>query len=542
MSAPVTLLVRNARVWSGGSQVAGDAVAVAGPRVLAVGREADLRAGTDARTEVIDAHGATVTPGLTDAHIHLVRWARSRAELRLDPGWSRARVVAAVRDHLARHRDESVVIGRGWASDGWEAPPDRAALDQVGDGRPVILHSKDFHAVWANSVACERAGLTRATPDPDGGRFERDARGEPTGVAREHAVRPLTALEPPVSLALDLERVRAAIDVLLGYGITAVHDFEGAGEFAVLETLAHGAGPRVRVLMHLPHAGLEQALDERRTSGSGDDWFRIGAVKLFADGTLGSRTAALLAPYLGTDTRGMELLNGAALQSLAERAITGGLSIAVHAIGDRAVRSTLDAVAAVPAVQRAKLAIPPRIEHAQLVSAADLPRFAGLGVAASMQPSHCVTDIPLAGRDWADRLDFAYPWASLRDGGAILAFGSDAPVEPPDPSLGLQAALTRATLEGNPPGGFVPSQRIDLDAALSAYTDGPARLAAGSGRLGVITPGAWADLVVWDADLARTPAADLHRVRPRVTVLEGQRWEPRHGHDAATVDRGARGG
>lgn len=542
MTGTATLLIRNARVWSGGTTVAGaDAVVVAGARILAVGREADLREHVGSRTEVVDAHGATLTPGLTDAHIHLVRWARSRVELQLDPAWSRSRVVEAVRDHLARHPGERVMIGRGWASDGWDAPPDRAALDAVSGARPVVLHSKDFHAVWANSAACERAGLSRATPDPDGGRFERDARGEPTGVAREHAVRPLTALEEPISLATDLEHVRAAMTQLLAYGITMVHDFEGAAEFALLEALAHGSGPRVRVLMHLPHAGLEQALDERRTSGAGDDWFRVGAVKLFADGTLGSRTAALLSPYLGTEQRGMELMSGAALRSTAERAMVNGLSIAVHAIGDRAVRSTLDAVAAVPVAQRSRLALPPRIEHAQLVAATDLPRFAELGVAASMQPSHCVTDIPLARRDWADRLDFAYPWASLRDGGALLAFGSDAPVEPPDPSLGLHAALTRAGIDGEPQGGFVPAQRIGWNEALSAYTEGPARLAGSTGRLGVIAPGAWADLVLWEADLARTPAAEMHRIRPRATVLEGRWLEPRHAADPATV-MGGRGG
>ena len=244
MSADATLLIRNARVWSGGSGIAdADAVAVTGPRILAVGREAELRARMGPAAEVIDAGGGTVTPGFTDAHIHLVRWARARSELRIDPDGSRADALAAVRDHLARPPNERVVVGRGWASDRWDAPPDRAALDAVSDGRPVILHSKDFHAVWANGAALERAGLSHATPDPDGGRYERDARGELTGVAREHAVRALTALEEPISLAADLNRVRAAMECLLAYGITAVHDFEGAAEFALLETVAKRRSP-----------------------------------------------------------------------------------------------------------------------------------------------------------------------------------------------------------------------------------------------------------------------------------------------------------
>jgi predicted amidohydrolase YtcJ len=193
----------------------------------------------------------------------------------------------------------------------------------------------------------------------------------------------------------------------------------------------------------------------------------------------------------------------------------------VHAIGDRAVRNVLDAFAAVDPAARAALALPLRIEHAQLVAPADVPRFAALGVAASMQPQHCVTDFPLAGRYWVDRLDFAYPWASLHGAGALLAFGSDAPVEPPDPSLGLHAALTRQTPGGEPPGGFVPQQRVGLDVALTAYTDGAARLAGDAARRGRLEPGAWADLVLWDRDLAGTPPADLHRARPRTTILEG---------------------
>jgi len=517
------LLVRGARLWSAGGVPPGaDAVGVADGRIVAVGRSSELASLAGRDTRVVEARGATLTPGLTDAHIHLVQWARTRAELAIDPAWSRERVASALREHLATHAGDAPVVGRGWASDDWPHAPDRATLDAIAPDRPVILHSRDFHAVWANSAAFARAGIERSTPDPDGGRFERDARGEPSGVAREHAVRPLTALVPPPSVESDRDHLANAVRTLHAYGITAVHDFEGALEFRRLWTMVRGGGaPWVRVLMHLPHAGLDHALDGGLTSGHGDDRFRVGALKLFADGTLGSRTAAMLAPYTGTGETGMDVLAPAALRATVARAIAGGLSVAVHAIGDRAVRNVLDAFAAIPAAQRTALALPLRIEHAQLVDPADVPRFAALGVAASMQPQHCVTDIPLAGRYWEDRLDFAYPWASLLGAGALLAFGSDAPVEPPDPSLGLHAALTRQTPGGQPPGGFVPRQRVGLDAALNAYTEGAARLAGAASRCGRLEPGAWADLVLWDRDLAATPPGDLHRARPWATILEG---------------------
>lgn len=522
MIPAATLLVRGARLWSAGGVPDGaDALAVADGRILAIGRGADLAPLAGRDTRVIEAGGATLTPGFTDAHIHLVQWARARSELAIDPSWPRERVVDALSAHLAAHPGDAPVIGRGWASEGWPAPPDRAVLDAVAPVRPVILHSRDFHAVWANSAAYARAGIGHTTPDPDGGRFERDASGEPRGVAREHAVRPLMALVPPPSAETDRDHLAAAVATLHAHGITAVHDFEGAIEFRRLWTMVRRGGPWVRVLMHLPHAGLDHALDGGLTSGHGDDRFRVGAVKLFADGTLGSRTAALLAPYTGTDESGMDLLAPVALRETVARAIAGRLSVAVHAIGDRAVRKVLDAFAAVDPAARTAVALPLRIEHAQLVDPADVPRFAALGVAASMQPQHCVTDIPLARRYWEDRLDFAYPWASLLRAGALLAFGSDAPVEPPDPSLGLHAALTRQTPGGEPASGFVPRQRVGLDAAMTAYTDGAARLAGDAARRGRLEPGAWADLVLWDRDLAGTPPADLHRARPRTTILEG---------------------
>jgi predicted amidohydrolase YtcJ len=514
------LIVTGARPWSEGRRLPGcDAVAVAAGRIVAVARAADLEALTGPATRRLDARGGTLTPGCTDAHLHLVAWARAGGELALDGARRRDDVLMVVARALAERGGEETLIGRGWSSEDWEEPPHRQALDAVSHGCAVVLHSRDFHTLWVNSAALARAGVTQDSADPPGGRLERDARGELTGVVREQAARLFVGLAPAPEPARDLERVRAALRALHAEGITAVHDFEGAGEQRVLRAMADGpVRVRVRVLMHLAHAGLDHALALGLESGLGDDWFRIGAVKLFADGTLGSRTAALLQPYDGTGDSGMELLPASELRALVARAHAGRLAVAIHAIGDRAVRASLDAFEQAGGGGR----LPGRIEHAQLVDPADLKRFAALGVAASVQPVHCTSDIELASRYWSGRLAHAYPWRELLAGGALLAFGSDAPVERPSVAAGLHAAVTRQRPDGTPLEGFVPAQRIDLDAALSAWTEAPARLAGTWPRLGRIAPGGLGDLVVWDRDLHATPPQRLHEARPAWTVLDGE--------------------
>ena len=517
------LLIANARVWTDGRvDERADAIAVAGGRVLAVGRAVELEPLLRTDTARLDASGATVTPGLVDAHLHLLAWARALDEVALAGAASRREALERVAAFLAAEPGAGPVSGRGWDANAWSDPPERASLDAVSGERPVLLHSKDCHALWVNSAALREAGVTRGTADPAGGRIERDAAGEPTGVVREHAVRLFAGLEARAVRGSDLERLARAAQRLHQQGVTMVHDFEGVEALRLLRALTRGPElPRLRVLAHLPHAGLEAALALGLESGAGDDRFRYGAVKLFADGTLGSRTAALLEPYEGSTETGMDLVPPPELARAVAQAAAGGLSVAIHAIGDRAVRSALDAVEA-SAGTLAKLALPPRIEHVQLLDAADRPRFARLGVWASLQPSHCVADIEIAERGWGARTGRSYPWRSLLEAGASVAFGSDAPVEDPVPALGLHAALTRQRVDGTPAGGFVSEECIDLDQALRAYTSGGAALAGRSAGLGRIAPGCAADLVVWDADLHRLPASLLQDARPTCTLLAGE--------------------
>ncbi|MBI5171158.1 MAG: amidohydrolase family protein [Candidatus Eisenbacteria bacterium] len=411
---------------------------------------------------------------------------------------------------------DAPVLGRGWDADRWESAPDRASLDAVTGERPVLLWRHDFHTYWVNSAALRAAGVTRATSDPEGGRFERDAAGEPTGIVREHAVRAFAALESRAAPALDAALLDDAAAALHALGITCVHDFQrDAADFARMRTLA--SRRRLRVLQMVDESQLEWLSLDGRASGDGDAWFRIGALKLFADGTLGSRTAALLAPWADTPGTGMTLIAPDALARIVARAANKGFACAIHAIGDAAVRHALDAFAACDASRTC--AIPPRIEHVQLLDPADVPRFAALGVTASMQPQHCVSDIHAARTAWGARIANSYPWRALRDAGARLAFGSDAPVEPPFAALGLHAATERRA-----PGAseaFVPEQALALQDALAAYTSGAAAAAGGFGVC-TLTPGDEADLVLWERDLFLTDPERLPDSRPAVTVLGGE--------------------
>ena len=554
MSQPAGVLITNARPWSDGAPVAGaTAIALGGDRILACGAERDLSAWVGPATRRIDARGATVTPGIWDAHVHLLPWARSRTELDLAGSASPHEVASRLARHLERHPGAGAIVGRGWDSNDWREPPHRALLDAVSKARPVMLHSHDFHALWVNGAALAFSGVSRATPDPPGGLIERDHAGEPTGVVRENGVRSFRTLEAEAAAATGdpLELLADAAAALHAFGITAVHDFErGEAAFALMERFARGTpapggrdmrdpaaerARRVRVLQCVDPDDLERVAAMGLRSGQGDDRFRVGGVKLFADGTLGSRTAALLEPYEGTASRGLEVLSPADLDERMARARARRFALAVHAVGDGACRNALDAFER----RRAKDAggEPPgladRIEHIQLLAPADAPRFAALEVAASMQPLHCTADAPLAIRHWGGRCRSSYPWRALLDAGAALAFGSDAPVEPPDTGATLAAARTRVAADGRP---FEAAQCITLDEALMAYTAAAARLAGAWPRLGSLRAGSLADLVVWDRDLHATPPGRLHEARPSCTFADGllvhaqQEADARPGH------------
>lgn len=450
-----------------------------------------------------------VTPGFVDGHTHFAMWALNRRRAQL--AGARTRNEALVRIEAARPED-GWILGQGWDANGWDVPPDRLALDRL-HAAPVCLDSLDVHAAWVNTPALALAGISRDTPDPPGGRIVRDAAGEPTGILLERAVDLVRAVLPlPGSGRLE-QALREGQREAHRLGLTGIHDVEDERVYATLRALDRAGALRLRVLFHHPVVALPAMLRSGIRSGRGSRWLVDGGIKLFLDGSLGSRTAWMLEPYEGTRDRGIPVTGlgeaGAAIRLAAE----AGIASAVHAIGDAAVRRALDLLDSAPTAD-----IPHRIEHLQCVDLADVTRAAGRGIVASMQPAHLATDISIAERHWGARSRGAYAFGSLARAGTTLVFGSDVPVASPDPRLGILAAVDR---EGDGGGPWHPGERVDLVTALTAYTVGPARAAGLSGRRGRLLPGQDADLVVWDTGGHRGARA-FGGATVRLTVVDGE--------------------
>jgi predicted amidohydrolase YtcJ len=492
-----------------------DALLVRNGRIAAIGDAGALRAHAPA-ARVLHLAGATLTPGLTDAHVHLTEWAFARREADLATATSPAAAAAGLAAHIARVEVASGgrdpwVRGRGWNPHLWEGrPPDRHVLDAVIADRPVVLQSHDMHALWVNSAALSRAGIHADTADPGGGRIVRDAAGEPTGLLLESAGQLVTRLLPLPSPEQAATAVHDAQRELHSLGITGVHSFPGVhfpdpDPLGVLLLLRERGQLRLRILQHIRADRLDDAIRLGLRSGFGDEWLRIGAVKMFLDGALGSRTAWMRDPYEDSDDCGISTLDPDQFRATARRAANAGIASTVHAIGDAAVCLALD-VLADPGLRVD--AIPHRIEHLQCCPPDRFADAAAGGLVCSMQPSHLITDWRIADRCWGARSRGAFALASLLRAGTTLAFGSDAPVEPVDPRLGLFAAVARQDQLGQPAAGWHPQERISVEAALRGYTTGPAAAAGLAPPAGTLSVGAVADLVAWDRDpLAGAEAA-----------------------------------
>jgi predicted amidohydrolase YtcJ len=507
--------LRARRVLSLAPGVEGDAVWWCHGRIEAVGPAAALARRVPAGTPVYELPDALVTPGFVDGHTHFAMWALSRRRVQLAGSATREE---AVRRVAGSSPVQGWIVGQGWDANGWERAPDRAALDAVQRG-PVYLDSLDVHAAWVNSAALAAAGIRRDTPDPFGGRIVRDGAGEPTGVLLERAVELMAPHLPEPPPALLDAALREAQAEAHGLGITGIHNVEGDGALAAFERLAASDALRLRVLFHPPVTSLDGLAGRGVRSGAGSAWLRIGGVKLFLDGSLGSRTAWMLEPYQGSRDRGMPITSADEAARAMRAAAAAGIASTVHAIGDAAVRRALDLMAPLP-----RVAIPHRIEHFQCVDEADLDRAAAAGLVVSMQPAHLLTDIPLVERHWGGRGRGAYAFESLRRRRTPMVFGSDVPVASIDPREGLFAALERRSDAGGPAGGWRPEEKLSFDEAVRAYTVGAAHAGGGGHRSGTLAPGQEADLVAWAFDPAvERGAGDAARAGSvRLTVVGGE--------------------
>jgi predicted amidohydrolase YtcJ len=518
------VLFEDGRMYVGGPGGArAAALAVEGGRVAAVGDVDDLRRRFPHFARV-SLDGRTVLPAFTDSHIHLAGLGLSLRRVDLRSCRALRDAVARVADAAPGGRPGEWIQGGGWDKNLWPEGrfPRRDDLDPVTAGRPAALRSKDGHTVWANSAALALAGITRATPDPEGGTIVRDpATGEPTGLLAERAAHPLLALAGRPSPEAIEQAILDASDAVHRVGIAGVHVVEGGEVLAACQRLRARGALGLRVCMMIPEESLEAAITVGVRSGFGDATIRIGGVKIFSDGALGSQTASMLEPYEGhPDNRGVVVRSADQLRTLVASAAAHGIAAVVHAIGDRANRWVLDAIEAVRS-DTVRWGLRHRIEHVQLLHPADLPRLAALGVVASMQPIHCTQDRDIADRYWGARSRYAYAFRSLLRYGTHLAFGSDAPVETPDVLAGIYAAVARKRQHEPDRPAWYPEERLTVEEAIRAYTEGPA-YASGEERVkGKLLPGYLGDFVALSRDPLTVGPDELPEIRVEMTVVGG---------------------
>lgn len=525
-TGPVTLAVVNARVWTGESRRPwADAIAVRGERIAAVGSSAEVKKLAVAGTRVIDARGQMLTPGFVDAHVHLVDGGFRLASVQLRDASTPQEFVARIRAFAATVPPGTWITGGDWDHENWGGElPRREWVDSVTPDHPVWVNRLDGHMALANSAALRAGNVDAATPDVEGGTIVRAAGGrEPTGVLKDNAQSLVGRAVPEPSPESSDRAVAAAMRYVAEQGVTSVHSMGTWADLAAFER-AHRAGRlTTRIYAAVPISTWERLRDTVAARGRGDAWLRIGALKAFVDGSLGSHTAAMLAPFTDApDDVGLLVDSPAELYAWTRAADLAGLQLMVHAIGDRAIRTQLDLFERV-AAENGPRDRRFRIEHAQHVSPSDVARFGSLGVIASMQPYHAIDD----GR-WAEkvigpeRARTTYAFRSLRDAGARLAFGSDWFVAPPTPLDGIYAAVTRRTLDGAHPGGWVPEQKITVEDALRAYTAGGAYASFEEGDRGTLARGKLADFLLVDRDLTRIAPETIRDARVSLTVVGGR--------------------
>jgi predicted amidohydrolase YtcJ len=524
-SSDVTLAVVNARVWTADARRPwAEAVAVAGDRIAAVGSSAEIRKLAGASARVIDAAGGMVVPGLYDSHLHFVEGGHKLASVDLRDAPTPAEFIARIKAFAATLPAGAWITGGNWDHENWGGElPTRFWIDSVTPNTPVWINRLDGHMSLANSAALAAGGVTRETADVEGGVIERDANGEPTGVLKDNAKRYVDRAVPPRSAELDDRALEAAMDYVGSLGITSVVSM-GTWHDVEVYRRAHDAGRlRTRVYGIVPLSTWTRLRDEVSARGRGDAWFRIGGLKAYVDGSLGSRTAAMLAPFENApDETGVIVTPLDSLYQWTKAADAAGLQVMIHAIGDRANRELLNIF---ERVARENGSGDPRfrIEHAQHLDDAAIPRFGRLGVIGSMQPYHAIDD----GR-WAERVIGprralgTYAFRRLIDSNARLAFGSDWYVEPATPLGGIYAAVTRRTLDGANPGGWVPGEKITVEEALRAYTIDAAYAEFTEREKGSLERGKLADLVILERDITQVPPETIRDVRVLTTIVGGR--------------------
>ncbi|KXK21622.1 MAG: amidohydrolase family protein [Chloroflexi bacterium OLB15] len=515
-----------------GSPLRIQALAIGGGRILAAGSDAEILPLARPGTKIENLNGALVVPGMIDAHIHWKAYAESLHMVQLFGMRSKEEALTQIASYAATRPAGEWITGYGWAQDEWDVKefPSRHDLDAVLPDHPVFLRSRSGHAVWCNTRALQIAGVTAETAVPVGSEVKLDASGQPAGILLEWDAMLLVDRHIPVPTIETLAtQMIAAQDRALSLGITAIHDFDDQESLAALQVLREREELALRAVKNINKPYFDSLLHLGLRRGFGDDWLRIGALKLFADGAIGPHTAYMIEPYIGEpDNYGIVVVDKEEMLDLVTRATSAGISSTVHAIGDRAVHDVLDVYESLRRFEAAndipRASRPHRVEHVQLIHPSDVNRLAELDLIASMQPIHATSDYEVADRVWgAARVPYSYNPRLQLDRGVTVAFGSDAPYDRIGTMVGIHAAVTRHRADGSPGAdGWTPEARITVDQAVRGFTIGAATAVGMESRQGRLLPGFLADLVVLDRDIYAISPDEIVHTNVTATMVGGQ--------------------
>ncbi len=500
------------------------ALAVDGSRIIAVGSDAEILNLDKPGSERINLQGKTIWPGLIDSHLHFEMFSQSLSQVKCETD-SIDQCLSLVKQKAQSIPNGDWIIGQGWNQNTWGTFPTALQLNSVTQGHPAFLADKSIHAAWVNTQALLMAGINKHTPDPTGGAIQHDQNGEPTGILFENAVNLVESLIPAPTESQILTWMSEGQRELHRLGLTGVHDFDRASCFAALQTMQQKGELSLRVTKSIPVESLDEAILLGLKTGFGNEQLQIGSVKLFADGALGPQTAAMLTPYENTTSEmGTLLLTADEIFEIGMKATGHGLSLAIHAIGDKATNEVLNGLAMLRQYEIANDLIQQmhRIEHLQLLHLDDLQKVRDLNIVASMQPIHIISDMFTADKHWGKRAKLAYAFASLLKQETSLIFGSDAPVESPNPFLGVRAAITRRRVNGDPhQDGWYPEERISIDQAKRAYSEIPSRISGRGYQFGQLKPGMLADLIILGKNPAEIDPDELVNLTPEKVMVNG---------------------
>jgi hypothetical protein len=523
------LIVTDARVWTGDETCPeAEAVAILGDRIVAAGSAAEVALWRGKRTRVIVAQGRLLVPGFNDAHLHFVDGGLQLDNVDLRDAASPGEFASRIGAHVRTIGAGEWVLGGSWDEQRWDLSelPTRHMIDPVTPDTPVLIDRYDMHMALANTVALRLAGVTAATPTPRGGEIVRDCRGNPTGILKDAAIRCVAGIVPPTTPARRLRAVKRALEHAAALGVTSVQHMGPAGDdVALYMELAERGELTTRIYIAQPNSEWAERGRVAIRHGFGSSVLRLGALKGFADGSLGSATAYFFQPYTNADTRGLmsdEMQDREALRERLLQADKAAMQVCWHAIGDQAVSLTLDLFEEIERIhgpRDRRL----RIEHAQHVATQDFDRFSRLRVIASVQPYHAIDDGRWAEqRVGAQRLKTSYPYRSFLDHGVRLALGTDWCVAPLNPLLTLYAVTTRATLDGKNPQGWIPEQKLSMSQAVAAYTSGSAFAEFHEKEKGSIARGKLADMVLLSDNIFKIDPAQVRDVRVQLTIMGGK--------------------